>query len=271
MNRSSGARLCATVAVGALSLALVTGCAQSGPDDSEGSGSASTAPAASAAPAAKARGAAELKKLIIAQGDVEGYEVEADDSRLPGSKDEVQVDKAECEPLAHVMSGLAPGESAGEARTVATEQKSPSDTASASVGELSEGEFEDAFTDALSIDMTVVGLSSYDGDGTARTFDSVSDAIAGCAGGFTLTAQGADQKITKVATEKASGTGDESVAFSATVAMEDQEAPGTVHGEVVRHGGTLATYYTINMGALISGEAYDIPAAVIDAQAAGLK
>ncbi|GAA3297449.1 hypothetical protein [Streptomyces cinereospinus] len=267
MNRSSGARLRATVAVGALSLALVTGCAESGSDDSEGSGSASAAPAA---PAAQVLGAAELKKLILAQGDVEGYEIQADDSRLPASQSDVRVDKAECEPLAHAMSGFAPGDSAGEARTMATERTSPTDTASKSMEDMSEGEFENAMADALSVDMTVVGLSSYDGEGTAETFASVTDAITACAGGFTLTAQGTDQKITEVATAKASGTGDESVAFTASVDVEDQEKPGTVHGEVVRHGGTLVTYYTVNMGALMSGEAYDVPAAVIDAQAAKL-
>ncbi|MFI9615580.1 hypothetical protein ACIHCM_28550 [Streptomyces sp. NPDC052023] len=265
MNRSSGARLCTTVAVGALSLALITGCAESGSDDAKGSDPAS------AAPAAKALSAAELKKLIIAQGDVEGYDVKAPDAQFPASKSEVQVDKAECEPLAYAMSGLAPGESAGDARNMATEQKSPTDTASQSMQDMTEGEFEDAFSDALSVNMTAVGLSSYDGDAAATTFKSVSDAIAACAGGFTVTAKGAEQKVLKVATEKGSGTGDESVAFSASMEMEGQAAPGTVHAEVARHGGTLATYYTINMGALMTGEKYEIPAAVVDAQAAKLK
>ncbi|MFD7437908.1 hypothetical protein [Streptomyces sp. NPDC059861] len=268
MNRTSGARWCATVAVSALSLALVTGCAESGSDDSKGSDSSSAAPAA---PAEKALGAAELKKLIIAQGDVEGYEVKAPDAQLPASQSEVKVDKAECEPLAFAMSGLAPGEPAADARNMATEKKSPTDTASKSMEDMTEGDFEDAFSDALSVNMTAVGLSSYDGDGTAATFKSVSDAIADCAGGFTLTTKGTAQKVVKVATEKGSGTGDESVAFSASVEMEGQEAPGTVHAEVVRHGGTLATYYTINMGALLTGEEYEIPATVVEAQAAKLK
>ncbi|MFG3659989.1 hypothetical protein [Streptomyces sp. NPDC047706] len=60
---------------------------------------------------------------------------------------------------------------------------------------------------------------------------SVSDAIAVCAGGFTLTAKGAEQKIVKIASEKGSATGDESAAISASVVMEDKGAPGTVHAE----------------------------------------
>ncbi|MFJ4468831.1 hypothetical protein ACIP2X_15265 [Streptomyces sp. NPDC089424] len=270
MNRTSGARWCATVAVGALSLALLTGCADSGSDGSKDS-KGSKGSDSSAAPAQKALGTAELQKLLIAQGDVDGYEVKSPDAQLPASKSEVKVDKAECEPLAYAMSGLAPGESAGDARTMATQKKSPTDTASQSMEDMTEGEFEDAFSDALSIDMTAIGLSSYEGDGTAATFTSVSDAITACAGGFTLTTKGTAQKVVEVATEKGSGTGDESVAFSASVEMEGQDAPGTVHAEVVRHGGTLTTYYTINMGALLTGKAYEIPAPVVQAQAAKLK
>jgi hypothetical protein len=46
-----------------------------------------------------------------------------------------------------------------------------------------------------------------------------------------------------------------------------------VHGEVVRHGSNVATYYSISLAAF-SGDsdvaAYDIPAAVIKGQAAKL-
>ncbi|GDY65117.1 hypothetical protein SAV14893_045100 [Streptomyces avermitilis] len=41
---------------------------------------------------------------------------------------------------------------------------------------------------------------------------------------------------------------------------------GTVHGEVVRRGSVVATYYTLNLGAMMSGKAYDIPAEIIAAQ-----
>ena len=95
MKRSSGVRVAATVAVSVLSLALVTGCG----GDSGGSD-------------AKALSAAELKKSIIAQGDVDGYKVDASGKRLPKSKDQVKSSEAKCQPLAYAMGGLAPGDAA---------------------------------------------------------------------------------------------------------------------------------------------------------------
>lgn len=45
----------------------------------------------------------------------------------------------------------------------------------------------------------------------------------------------------------------------------------TVHGEVVRHGSTIATYYSISLAALAGEKSeYAIPAEVIKAQAAKL-
>ncbi|MFG3659988.1 hypothetical protein [Streptomyces sp. NPDC047706] len=68
------------------------------------------------------------------QGDVGGYDGKAPDARFPASKSEVEVDRAGCEPLAHALTGLAPGGSAGGARAMATEQKSPTDTAPSPCG-----------------------------------------------------------------------------------------------------------------------------------------
>ncbi|MDO0912204.1 hypothetical protein QQM39_15535 [Streptomyces sp. DT2A-34] len=254
MKRSSGVRVAATVAVSALTLALVTGCG----GDSGGSD-------------AKALSSAELKKAIIAASDVNGYKVDASGKQLPKSKDDIKSSEEKCVPLAYAMAGLAPGDSASNAAVMATEdKKKPTDTASKSLEDLTEGEFEDSFTNALSLDMTVVGLSSYDGDGAEKTFKSVSDAVESCSGGFPLTMQGTDQKLTKITSEKASGAGDESVAFTAVSDMEDGDV-GTTHVEVVRHGSTIATYYTMNLGLMMTDKAYDVPAALIDAQAAKLK
>ncbi len=252
-------RTAATVAVGALSLVLITGCG-GGPDDSK----------ESTGQAAKALGATELKKLIIAQGDVDGYKVDASGKQLPKSKSEVKTTEAQCQPLAYAMGGLPPGDSASNAAVMATEdRKKPTPSSSKSLEDMDEKEIEDSLTNAMSIDMTVVGLSSYDGDGAAKTFKSVSDAVKNCSGGFPLTLQGEEQKITKVTSEKASGTGDESVAF--TVVSDVDGDKGTTHVEVVRHGSTVATYYGVNLGLMMTDKPYAIPAAVIDAQAAKLK
>ncbi|MBT1095319.1 hypothetical protein [Streptomyces sp. Tu102] len=253
MKRSSGVRVAATVAVSALSLALVTGCG----GDSGGSD-------------AKALSAAELKKSIIAQGDVEGYKVDASGKQLPKSKDQVKSGEEKCAPLAYAMGGRAPGEAASETSVMVTqEKKKPTDGAS-KLEDLTESEIEDSITSAMDMTLTVVGLSSYDGDGAAETFKSVSDAVESCSGGFPVTMQGTDQKVTGIAAEKGSGSGDESVGFTAKSDAEDGDV-ATTHVEVVRHGSTIATYYTMNLGLMITDKPYDVPAAVIDAQSAKLK
>ena len=246
-------RVAATVAVSALSLALVTGCG----GDSGGSD-------------AKALSAAELKKSIIAQGDVEGYKVDASGKQLPKSKDQVKSGEEKCAPLAYAMGGRAPGEAASETSVMVTqEKKKPTDGAS-KLEDLTESEIEDSITSAMDMTLTVVGLSSYDGDGAEETFKSVSDAVESCSGGFPVTMQGTDQKVTGIAAEKGSGSGDESVGFTAKSDAEDGDV-ATTHVEVVRHGSTIATYYTMNLGLMITDKPYDVPAAVIDAQSAKLK
>ncbi|MEV8091616.1 hypothetical protein [Streptomyces nigra] len=265
MKRSSGVRAAAAVAVSALSLALVTGCGGGSDDSSNGSDGQSTKDTK----AAKALSAAEVKSAIIAQGDVEGYKVDGSGKQLPKSKDEVKAADAKCAPIAYVMAGQAPGDAAASASVIATQEKKPTADASKALEDLTEGEIEDSLTSAMSLDMTAVSLSSYDGDGAEQTFKSVSDAVDGCAGGFSATAQGTDQKITEVTSEKASGAGDESVAF--TVVSDEGGEKSTTHAQVVRHGSTIVTYYTVNVGLMMTDKAYTVPAAVVEAQTAKLK
>jgi hypothetical protein len=265
MKRSSGIRLCVTVAVGALSLALITACSDSGSDDAKDSAKDS------AKSSAKALTAAELKKLIIAEGDADGYQVKAVAKTYPAGKSAIKAD-AKCKPLLYVMSGLAPGDTAAYTNRMATEEKKPSDTASKSLEDMSEADVEKALTDSMTLDVTVVALSSYDGDGAEKAVKSVSEAVTGCTGGFASAAGGDEQKFTKVTAEKGAGTGDESVAFAASGEMEDSDGrTATVHAEVVRHGNTVATYYTMNLGAMMTGKDYTVPAALITAQSAKLK
>ncbi|MGX1272021.1 hypothetical protein [Streptomyces phaeoluteigriseus] len=125
MKRSSGAQLCATAVVGALSLVLITGCSDDGSKkdskgSSKGSGSSSSA---SSAPAAKALTTAELEKLLLAQGEVKGYKVDSGDDTLPKSKSEVKTDKPACDPLAWATAGLAPGETTANASNSVAEDK----------------------------------------------------------------------------------------------------------------------------------------------------
>jgi hypothetical protein len=115
-----------------------------------------------------------------------------------------------------------------------------------------------------------VGLSSYEGDGAEKAMKAVADSVTACAGGYGLKAGGEDGKVTKVAAEKGSGSGDESVAFAETVDM-DGEGTTVFHTEVVRKGNTVATFYTVNFAALSSGKSVAIPATVVQAQVAKLK
>lgn len=262
MKRSSGARLCATAAIGALSLSLLTACSDEGSKDTADSKtSASSSAASSSAPAAKALTKAELEKLLLAQGELKGYKVDSGDDTLPASKSVVKTDKPACDPLAWATAALAPGDTDANASNTVAEDK----TAAAATAKPTD------LADAFDIDMTFVGLSSYAGDGAEKAMKAVSDGVSACAGGFGLSADKEKTKITKVAPAKGSGKGDESVAFTEEVGM-DGGGKATAHAEVVRKGNTVATFYTVNFAAMAKGgDLGPVPAAVIDAQVAKLK
>ncbi|KRC95696.1 MULTISPECIES: hypothetical protein [unclassified Streptomyces] len=261
MKRSSGARLCATAAIGALSLSLLTACSDGGSKDTADSKtSASSSAASSQAPAAKALTKAELEKLLLAQGELKGYKVDSGDDTLPASKNVVKTDKPACDPLAWATAALAPGDTDASVGNTVAEDKTSAATAKPT-----------DLADAFDIDMTFVGLSSYEGDGAQKAMKAVSDGVTACAGGFGLTADSEKTKITKIAAAKGSGKGDETVAFTEEVDMDGQ-GRATAHAEVVRKGNTVATFYTVNFAAMAKGgDLGPVPAAVIDAQVAKLK
>ncbi len=248
-------RTAATVTVSVLSLALVTACSTEESSGSKSLGSESAAPAE----AAKAFSASELEKLLLAQGEVKGYQVDSGDDTLPKSKTEVKTDNAQCDPLAWATAGLAPGDTDANASNSVTEDKASTATAQP----------EDA-EDIFDVDVTYVGLSSYEGDGAAQAMKAVSDGVSACSGGYGLAAGGEDSKVTKVSSLEGSGLGEESVAFAEDVDM-DGEGTATFHTEVVREGNTIATFYTVNFASFGTGEAAEIPASVVEAQITKLK
>ena len=263
-------RTAATVTVSVLSLALVAGCGSSaGSDESKnasgGKGSSTTA-------AAKAYTAAELRKLVIAKGDVAGYDVRSADigGKYAPSKDLVKVTDAECAPIGYIVTGFAPGDTTSYVNRMAT----PASTEPSPTG-TSDEDLENAMNglqDFLDSTMTIVSLSSYDDEGAQRTMKSVSAAVSGCASGFTVSAKGQDtQRFTKVALEKSTtATGDESIAFEVTGRTEGENQ--VVHAVVARHGSTIATYYSISLAAMAGKKSdYSVPAEVMKAQAAKLK
>ncbi|MFI6338645.1 hypothetical protein [Streptomyces sp. NPDC050535] len=278
MKRFALPRTGVAAAVSVLSLALATGCSDGGSDSADGD---KTADAKETTAAAKTLSGVELEKLILATGDVDGYDVTSatESDAFASSKEEIKVVDEKCAPISYVLTGFAPGDSTAYVNRQVLPTPSevePSASSTKSLEDLTEEELQDAsdaLTDALGSTMTIVSLSSYEGEGAQETLASVSDAVEGCAGGFTATAGGDTQKFTKVAAGKTSGSGDESVAFAVTVDAEGTEA--VVKGEVVRHGSTVATYYSISLAAF-SGEPgagttdYEIPAELVKAQAAKL-
>jgi hypothetical protein len=264
MKRSSRARIGATLSVSALSLALITGCSGGGSDDAKDNDKKADSKGSSA-PAATVLNASALEKALVSKADLDGYTVEKT-AGIP-SKDGIVTTDEKCLPLAYTLSGLAPGDAKAEvSATVTQEPKTGNLDDNSSVEELA-----DAFGSALDINVTLVGLSSYDGDGAQKTLASVQDAVKSCPKGFSATAEGETQPFTGIAEEKGSGTGDESVAFVASGLMDEEAGAGKVHVEVVRHGSTLATYYTINIGQMTQKKEYTVDPTVVAAQAKKLK
>ncbi|MFG2632843.1 hypothetical protein ACGFX8_02445 [Streptomyces sp. NPDC048362] len=262
MKRSSSGRLGATATVSALSLTLLVGCSDGGSTDSGDAKGASK-------PDAKALSTAELKKLIIAEGEVPGYKVGA----VPaGHAKPITTASTPCRPLARVLSGLPPADPAAQTDRLATERqdKDPTDGAT-SLDDMADGKFEDALKRSMDRDVTTVNLSSYDGDGAAKALAVVSEAVKSCTKGFTGEQAGTTAKITEVSGVKSSATGAQSVAFEATVTDGNDGNAAPVYGEVVRHGNTLASYYTVNIGAMMAKKGYAVSPRVVKAQSAKLK
>lgn len=238
MKRSSRARIGATVALGAVALALITGCSS---EESDGSKSTDAGDAGngSSTEAAKALSAAELKKLLLTQGDLDAKKFKIEDtSDLPKSKSEAEVSKAECEPLLWSMVALPPGDTDAQASTGVSEVPAGADTAD-----------PENLEAAFDVNATFVGLSSYEGDGAEKALKAVSEGVSACAGGYSFTGDGETTKVNKVSAAEGSGKGDESVAYTQEVAMDGASAAGFTI-EVVRKGNTVATFYTMNLAAL---------------------
>ncbi|MEV1023875.1 hypothetical protein [Streptomyces sp. NPDC050264] len=254
--------------VSAVSFALlVTACGGGDQSDEGSSGSAGAADK----PAAKALTAAELEKRVIAQGDVKDRQIKKpgkDDAFEPGS---VSVDKAECEPVAQVLSALPAGKPAASVQRLVVEESAQAKKGMPSVeelGKMTTKEAEEATIDSLDITKTLTSLWSYDAEGAEQTLTTLREAGKKCAGGFTMTADGEKQQVTKVSEEKVSA-GQDAVAW--TVGTKQDGTPADTKVVVFRQGSTLAGFSSFNIAAVTRGETFEQPTAVIDAQAAKLK
>lgn len=253
----------------AVALALVaTAC---GGGEQDGAGEEAKADAGSATPAVKALTPAELDKLVVAAGDVKGHQVDKpgkDDVSDPAT---LSVDKAECAPVARVLSALPEGKPAASVQRLVVQESAAAKKGMPSLEELAEmteQEAKDATIDSLDITKTMTSLWSYDGDGAARTLAALREAGRTCAGGFSMTLDGEKQQVTKVTEEKLAA-GEEAVAWTVGTKIDDTAAESKV--AVFRRGATLAGFSSFNIAAASRGEAFGQPTAVIDAQAAKLR
>ncbi|MET9916271.1 hypothetical protein ABZZ04_04205 [Streptomyces sp. NPDC006435] len=260
--RSSAIRRTA-VAAAAVSLALLAAGCGGGSDSGSDGDKAGTKGKESAAaePAAKALSAAELEKAALAQGDVKGHKIsEAAAKDVVAAKD-IKVEKEVCAPLANALMGAQVGEpGAFTKRTVVSEPKKGSmdkDT----------GNAEDAFKAAFDITTTQLALGSYEGKGAQDSVAALRTAATECAGGFEFTAAGEKQKVSKI-TEAQVEAGEESAAW--TVELEQDGEKGEMKLAALRQGSSFASFSSINLAAMGEGGSFDLPTAVMEAQAGKL-
>lgn len=268
--RTTAVRRTALAASAAALALLVTACGGSsdeGGDDGKAT-SDQSAPAGDgkaeseqAAPAGDALSAAELEKIALAQADVKSGEVAteipADDDV---ARDKVSTDDKACLPLALAVAAVAQGEPGAEVKR-SWEGQTES---------LSEGSGPDGqdMTE-IQVNMIRLNVASYAGGGAEQALTELKAATEKCAGGFTATVDGEKMQVAEVTTTAAPKGGDEGVA--ATIGIDvGKEAAAPMKIVVVRKGATLASFSVVNLSSMVTGEDFEVPTAVIDAQVAKL-
>lgn len=252
------------VAATVMSLALFTAACGSDADDKDNgkAGGAASAPSDKGAdkPAAKVLTAAELEKVSLVQGDVKAHKIsKAGPADAIAGKD-VTADKAACDVFGDVLMGAKAGTPAASTqRKVISEPKKGADKDS--------DDPEKAFKAAFDITTTLTTLASYDGKGAEEALTSLRTAATDCASGFTLTAGGTKQKIVKIAEEQVKG-GEDAAAWTVTVEADGEKSAMKLIE--IRQGATLASFTALNLAASGAGGDFDLPTAVVDAQAAKL-
>lgn len=252
------------VAATVMSLALLTAACGSDAGGAADKDSGKAGDSASAKPAdtsgAKALTVAELEKVSLAQGDVKGHKITKAGPADSITGDAVTADKAACDVFADTLMGAKSGKPAASTqRKVVSEPKKGGDKESDDPAE--------AFKAAFDITTTLTTLASYDGKGAEEALAGLRTAASECASGFTLTAAGSKQKIAKIAEVPVKGA-DEAVAWTVTVEAEGEKSAMKLIQ--LRQGATLASLTSLNLGASGAGGDFDLPTAVIDAQAAKL-
>jgi hypothetical protein len=260
--RSTAVRRTA-VAATAVSMALfATACGGSDSGSGDKGKDAKGKESAAAAPAAEALSAAELEKAALAQGDVKGHKISEAAAKDTIAVDDIKVEKKVCAPLADALMGAQVGEpGAFTKRTVVSEPKK------SDLKKQDSGDAEEAFKAAFDITTTQLALGSYDGKGAQESVAALRTAATECAGGFEFTAAGEKHKVSRITEEQVKG-GEESAAWTVQVEQGGEKVEFKL--AAVRQGASFASFASMNLAAMGGGGDFELPAAVIEAQAAKL-
>ncbi|MFE9725358.1 hypothetical protein ACFYQ5_17600 [Streptomyces sp. NPDC005794] len=254
MRATAVRRTALAAAVASLTL-FATACGGSDSAAKGDGGASGTKGDAAAKPAAaKALTSAELEKVSLEQGDVAGHKISKTGPKDIAQPGDVTVDKKECEPIGFAFYGVKRGTPVGNAGRKVVEEPKKDESAAP----------EDALAGMLDVTSSLVTLASYEDDGATKSLAELRESAAKCsAGGFTLTMQGSEQKVTKLTEEKVTG-GEEALAWRVQMGEGDEAVPFKLVS--VRQGGTVATFFSFNLGKSGAKSDFDRPTAVIDAQ-----
>ncbi|MFV0134180.1 hypothetical protein ACLGIH_13200 [Streptomyces sp. HMX87] len=258
--RSIAVRRTALAAAAAALALLSTACGGSSDNGDKAGGD--KAEAGSATAAAKALTAGELEKAALTQADVKSgkvvTEVPAGDDV---TKEQVKADGEACLPLAHAQAGVPGGTPAATVKRSWTgePQKPSADTPP-----------EKAAMAALDVPKVLVTLASYEDGGAEQALKDVEEAARKCAKGFTATVGGEKAEYTEVTGTEAPAGGDGAVALTMTVNIGEGVTP-PMKVVVVRKGATLASFSAVNLASMASGQDFEFPTEIVDAQVGKLK
>ncbi|MEU6892748.1 hypothetical protein ABZ934_13300 [Streptomyces sp. NPDC046557] len=220
----------ASVALLPALLLATTGCggAPDGPAAPDAKAPASPRPtatpsagsAAPAAPASPKNAASKLERSALEPGDLDGYQISAQNKNPNAPSGQPQADRKACQPLADVM-GDKPDPAARETvnRGVGS-QKQVGLAVSASVSSYAEADAE-------------------------RLMARLRDAVAECGTGFSATVQKQTGSYRDVKPLAYKTGGDENVSWTTTATAAGVSAQ--VHLVVVRHGATVVRLMALNV------------------------
>ncbi|MFE2929153.1 hypothetical protein [Streptomyces sp. NPDC059278] len=212
--------------------------------------------------AAKALSAAELEKAALAQGDVKGHKISKAAAKDTITVDDIKTGKKVCAPFSQALMGAQVGEpGAFTKRTVVSEPKK------GDAAKQDSGDAEEAFKAAFDITTTQLALGSYDGKGAQESVASLRTAATECAGGFEFTAAGEKQKVAKITEEQVKG-GEEAAAWTVQVEQGGEKIEFKL--VAMRQGASFASFSSMNLAAMGGGGDFELPTAVVEAQAAKL-